>query len=307
MKKQKLIAIVGPTATGKSELAVKLALALNGEVISADSAQVYKGFQIGAAKISAGEMSGVRHHLLDIVGPETDYNIGLFQRDAKDAIADIASRGKLPIFCGGSGLYINAVINEGYALAETAPDPTYREELLALEAERGEGTLYQLLKEKFPNRAAKIHSHDYQRILRALELKSDSGDTAPSWESPYELSLYGLTMDREALYRRIETRVDEMFREGLVAEVEALLKAGYREDGNAMAALGYKEILPLFKGIYGKDEAKDVLKKNTRHFAKRQLTWFRRDPRIIWFDIGKEGTVTDIAKKIIALEKNILP
>ncbi len=306
MEKQKLMAILGPTATGKSELAVLLAKALNGEVISADSAQVYRGLDIGSAKISEGEKQGIRHHLLDIASPKTDYNVGLFQRDAQAAIEEIAARGKLPILCGGSGLYVNAVINSNYQLGKETPQPLQRKELLAMEAEKGEGFLYAMVREKFPNRAAKIHPHDYQRILRALEMTEDiTADRENNWESPYALSLYGLTMDREALYRRIENRVELMFAKGLVEEVRALLKAGCKEDGNAMSALGYKEILPYLSGDRDLQETKELLKKSTRHFAKRQLTWFRRDPRIIWFDVLTDGGNQSIADKIILLEKRL--
>lgn len=305
MEKQKLMAILGPTASGKSELAVLLAKRLNGEVISADSAQVYQGLNIGAAKISEGEKQGIRHHLLDIVNPKTDYNVGLFQKDAKAAIKEIAAKGKLPILCGGSGLYVNAVINSGYQLGQETAQPLRRKELLALEAEKGEGFLYAMVKEKFPNRAAKIHPHDYQRILRALEMTEDSADHQENtWESPYALSLYGLTMDRDALYRRIENRVELMFEKGLVEEVRSLLQAGCKKDSNAMSALGYKEILPYLNGDRTLLDTKELLKKNTRHFAKRQLTWFRRDPRIIWFDVLAEGGNQSIAEKIILLEKN---
>lgn len=308
MEKQKLLAIVGPTATGKSKLAVLLAKALNGEVISADSAQVYRGLNIGSAKISEEEKQGICHHLLDIVGPETDYNVGLFQKDARAAINEIAAKGKMPILCGGSGLYINAVINCGYRLENPTAQPLIRKELMAQEAEMGEGYLHAMVREKFPNRAAKIHPHDYQRLLRALEMTEDiDANINNNWDSPYLLSIYGLTMDRTALYRRIEKRIDQMFENGLVEEVRALLEAGYTTDGNAMSALGYKEILPYLNGDYDLDEAKELLKKNTRHFAKRQLTWFHRDPRIRWFDVSEDGGHKSIAEEIIILEKNMSP
>lgn len=304
MEKQKLLAIVGATATGKSELGVLLAKALNGEVISADSAQVYRGLDIGSAKISKGEMQGIRHHLLDIASPKTDYNVGLFQKDAKAAIAAVAAKGKLPILCGGSGLYVNAVINSGYQLGRETAQPSRRKELLVLEAEKGEGFLYGILKAKFPNRAGKIHPHDYQRILRALEMTEDSnGCKENDWESPYDLSLYGLTLERAELYRRIERRVELMFEKGLVEEVRSLLQQGCNEEGNAMSALGYKEILPYLRGERSLADTKELLKRSTRRFAKRQLTWFRRDPRLIWFDVLAEGGNQAIAEKIILLEK----
>lgn len=304
--KKKLIAIVGPTATGKSDLAVLLAKELGGEIVSADSAQVYRGLNIGSAKITEEEKCGIRHHLLDIVGPETDYNIGLFREDARTAIDDIHHRNNLPILCGGSGLYINSLINIGYNLAE---QPTGSKEQrirwMALEEKEGKGTLHRLLEEKFPHRAEKIHPNDYQRILRALEMTEDCAPEAKNqWESPYDLSLYGLTMERERLYRRIEERIDKMFAQGLVDEVAGLLAMGYQKESNALSALGYKEIIPLLEGKISQNEAVEQLKKGTRHFAKRQLTWFRRDPRIQWFDVFDDGGLKSIARKIIELEKS---
>lgn len=306
--KKKLIAVVGPTATGKSDLAVLLAKELNGEVVSADSAQVYKGLDIGSAKVTSDEMQGVRHHLLDIVGPETDYNIGMFQQDATNAIHDITDRGKLPILCGGSGLYINSVINEGYNLTESpSADKEKRDQWMQLEETEGKGTLHRILAEKFPHRAEKIHENDYQRILRALEMTDDiNPEKENAWESPYDLSIYGLTMDRELLYQRIEIRVDRMFSAGLIEEVRGLLEMGYQVGGNALSALGYKEIIPLLEGVATKEEAATQLKKGTRHFAKRQLTWFRRDPRIQWFDVFEDGGIERIAEKIIMLEKSTI-
>lgn len=304
--KKKLITIVGPTAIGKSDLAVTLGKSLKGEVISADSAQVYKGLDIGSAKITKEEQQNVPHHLLDIVGPETDYNIGMFQIDAKKAIDEITARGHLPILCGGSGLYVNSVVNEGYDLSDSpVSQPEKRKAWLAMEKEKGAGTLYAMLQEKYPNRAAKIHPNDYQRILRALEMEADlNPEQNTRWESPYELSIYGLTVERSKLYQRIEERVDKMFALGLAGEVDHLLKIGYRPEGNALSALGYKEIIPYLKGEITEETAKETLKKNTRHFAKRQLTWFKRDPRIRWFDLFEDGGITSIANSIISLEKN---
>lgn len=304
--KDKIIAVVGPTASGKSDLAVLLAKELGGEVISADSAQVYRGLNIGSAKITVEEQQGVPHHLLDIVGPETDYNIGCFQRDARCAIKSIVARGNLPILCGGSGLYINSVINKGYDLeGSSEANHEQRKSLMKWEAIKGEGTIHQMLTEKFPNRAAKIHPKDYQRILRAFEMTKDIDPNQEySWESPYNLSIYGLTMNRERLYQRIEKRVDRMFEQGLIEEVEKLIQLGYDPHGNALSALGYKEILPLLEGRYHRKEAAEILKRNTRHFAKRQLTWFRRDPRICWFEVVEENSIKEIANKIIHLEKN---
>ncbi|MEG0875068.1 MAG: tRNA (adenosine(37)-N6)-dimethylallyltransferase MiaA [Clostridiales bacterium] len=294
---KKLIAIVGPTASGKSNVAIELAKQCNGEIISADSAQVYKGLDIGTAKVSNSETQGIKHYLIDIVGAETEYNVGEFQKDAQNAIDEITAKGKMPILCGGSGLYVNSVINEGYDLGLTQGDPKKRKELAALEKEHGQGYLYGILAEKFPNRAKKIHENDYQRILRGLEMDADIDEnyTVNRWSSPYDLQIFGLQKERKLLYQGIDERVDNMFELGLIEEVAAALSMGYNPKGNALMALGYKEILPLLYGNAEVEEAKNTLKLNTRHFAKRQLTWFRRDPRIIWYDVGDFANIAEIS------------
>lgn len=297
---KKLIALVGGTATGKTAVAISLAGLLNTEIISADSAQVYKGLDIGTAKASSQEMKGIKHHLIDIVGPETEYNASLFCSDAAKAIENITNKEKIPILCGGSGMYINALIYKGYDLGSTAGDWHKRNQYLALEQANGKGYLHGLLAEKFPRRAAKIHPNDYQRTIRALEMTEDLTDEeqAEKWKSSFELQIFGLTRNRENLYQAIEARVEEMFSAGLVQEVEKALKLGYPIGGNAMSALGYKEIIPILQGEYSQDYAKELLKKNTRHFAKRQNTWFKRDPNIKWYDVEAYKTTEEIALNI---------
>lgn len=296
----KLIAIVGPTASGKSSVAIALAKKCGTEIVSADSAQVYKHLNIGTAKVTEEEKEGVKHHLLDIVGIETEYNIGLFQRDARNVIGEIQGRGKIPILCGGSGLYINSVINKGYDLGEIGGSQKKRDEYLALEKERGEGYLYSLFKERFPRRAEKIHPNDIQRITRGLEMNEDLSDEGENlkWDSPYDLRIFGLLRERETLYRGIDTRVDKMIANGLLQEVRNALAMGYAENGNAMSALGYKEMIPVIKGETSLDDAIVLLKKKTRHFAKRQLTWFRRDSRINWYDVDAYEDCDAIASDI---------
>lgn len=301
----RLIVIVGPTATGKSKVAVKVAKKINGEIVSADSAQVYIGMDIGTAKISHEEMSGINHYMIDVISPKQNFNIGLYQKKAKDIIERIQSDSHIPILCGGSGLYVNCIINNDYTLPQNSSDAGLRSYYLDLESKMGEGTIYRILSDKYPNRAKKIHPNDYQRILRALECESDVPENSiTSWDSSYNLSVYGLNMNRNLLYQKIEDRVDTMFEEGLIDEVNHLLKNGVDISGNAMSALGYKEIIPYIKGECSLEKAKETLKKNTRHFAKRQITWFKRDPRIQWYHIEKEADLDTISEDIIRLEKN---
>ena len=305
----RLLAVVGPTATGKSNLSVILAQRLNGEVVSADSVQVYKNFDIGSGKITQEEMNGVTHHLLSTYDSSTDYNIALFQRDAAKAIKDVQSRNKLPILCGGSGLYVNSLIYKAYQLDEKECDNELREKYLALEEQKGKGYLYNLLKEKYPNRASNLHPNDTKRIIRALEIGKDT-DTddintkeTNAWESNYELKIIGLTMERSLLYNRIEARVDKMIESGLIDEIRSLLDSGVKESSNAMQALGYKEFIPYINGECTLEEAVNTVKTNTRHFAKRQLTWFRRDPNITWYEVAKPEDLIDVANDI---EKNYI-
>ncbi len=290
--KSKLIAIVGPTATGKSDTAVALAARTNGEIISVDSAQVYRGLDIGSAKIKPSEMiaadgTAILHHLLDYLDPKEDYNIARFQIDAKAAIEDIQQRGKTPILCGGSGLYVHSLLNTSYQLEKEPGDAAYREELKELAAVKGLTYLYQRLQEEAPELAKKIHPNDEKRIIRALEKSRHGATKAPelNWESPYDLAIFGLYLPREILYQRIEKRIDQMLEAGLVAEVKSLLDQGVDPGSNALTALGYKEIIGYLAGRYDLEEAIRILKRDTRHFAKRQLTWFMRDPRIIWINI----------------------
>jgi tRNA dimethylallyltransferase len=284
MKKQPLVAIVGPTAVGKTDLSISLAKRFNGEIISGDSMQVYRGMDIGTAKITRQEMQGVPHHLIDIIDPDQAYNALQFQTMARQAILEIASRGHLPIVVGGTGLYINSLLYDYGFKGNT--DDAYRKSLESMTTEE----LYRHLIAERPDLTDQIKANDRFRIIRALEIMKTSGkasvrafDMPKNYQSPYDLCLIGLNMDRQRLYDRIDHRVDRMLEAGLVGELEILLSKGYNDKMQALQAIGYKEVIPFLKGECSLEEAVALLKKNTRHFAKRQITWFKRDPNIRWF------------------------
>ncbi|MDD2212162.1 MAG: tRNA (adenosine(37)-N6)-dimethylallyltransferase MiaA [Clostridia bacterium] len=285
---QPLVVIVGPTASGKTKIAVDLALRTGGEIISGDSMQVYRNMDIGTAKIKPAETKGVPHHLLDIKDLDEPFSVAEFQKLAREKITEIAGRGKIPFLVGGTGLYIQAVIDP-YEFTEQQNVLPYRHKLFSLAKEKGGNYLYQLLLNVDPVSAEKIHPHDLKRVSRALEYyhltrKPISGNrkAAPK-KSLYNLALIGLTLERSFLYQRIEQRVDQMMAEGLLGEVKSLLSKGYSLDLPAMQGLGYRQLINYLQGDYNLTEAVTLIKRETRRFAKRQLTWFRRDPRIKWF------------------------
>ena len=307
-KNNKLIIITGPTAAGKTDLSIGLAKLLDGEIISADSMQVYKGMDIGTAKIKPEEMQGVKHHLIDVFEPEHGMNVAEFKSLAKAAILDIQSRGKLPIMVGGNGFYIRAVLYDTEFEAEEG-NP-HREELTKL-SETPEGCikLYEMLQREDPEAAANIHPNNIKRVIRALEFKLNTGKlisrhnvTERDKESPYDFTYFVLTMNRDKLYQRIDRRVDIMVEEGLIDEVKGLMDRGLTEDHVSMQAIGYKEIYQYLSGVLTKDEAIELLKKNTRHFAKRQLTWFRHEKDVTWIDkdsFGNDEEILEYMSKII--------
>jgi len=301
-----LVVILGPTATGKTKIGVELALRLNGEVISGDSMQVYRYMDIGTAKITPAETKGVPHHLLDIKNPDEPFSVAEFQKEARTRIADIVSRGKLPFLVGGTGLYLQSVIDR-YVFAEQDNVQEYRLELLALADKHGKTYLHQLLAEVDPPAAAKIHPNDLKRITRALEYYRLTGQRISDnkearYSSLYQVVLIGLTMRRELLYQRIEQRVDAMMANGFLEEVKALLARGFTADLPAMQGLGYKQLVAYLQGACDLAEAIQLIKKETRHFAKRQLTWFRRDPRIQWFNAEEaEYNYEEIISQMIRL------
>lgn len=287
--KEKLIVIAGPTAVGKTELSIKLAKETGGEIISADSIQVYKGLDIGSAKIRPEEMQGVRHHLIDILEPTEPFDVALFQKLAKEAIADITGRGKIPIVTGGTGFYLHALIYDN-DFSDGASDPEYRA-ALEEEALDPDNDLYERLNKIDPDSVKAIPKGNMKRVIRALEYYHVTGKRISEHnrmerekESPYDLKFFVLTMPRDKLYERINLRVDKMVSEGLFTETEELLKAGVKPEMTSMQGLGYKQACLFFSGKYTKEEAIDAIKKETRHFAKRQLTWFRKEKEAVFID-----------------------
>lgn len=302
----KLLVIAGPTAVGKSKVAFQVARELDGEIISADSVQVYRGLNIGSAKPSAAERAMVPHHMLDIADAAENYTVADFQRDARDAVAHVQQRGKLPILVGGTGLYITAVIRD-YAFSESGQNEEIRERLKADAQKYGSVYLHQKLSEVDPQSSERIHCNDLRRIIRALEVYEQSKEPISGQVRKttgialYDMLVVVLTMPREQLYRRIDERVDQMMRQGLVEEVRTLLASGVSTYAKAMQSLGYRQISAYLQGELPLERAVELIKRDTRRYAKRQLTWFRREPDLIWLDLAKEGGESMAGKKICAL------
>ena len=289
-KKIPVIAIAGPTASGKSSLAMQLCKDLDGELISCDSMQIYKGMDIGTAKPTKQDMTEVTHHMIDICEPDTDYSAAAFAEDARKVIEEVYSRGKMPILCGGTGLYLDSVL-KGVDFGDMEPDLEYRAELFDFAEKHGVEALHARLAEIDPEAAAAIHPNNVKRVARALEICKLSGMTKTEWdkqairgESPYNACIIALDYkNREELYFRIHMRVDEMFKAGLVEEAKSLFEKGYlAPDTTAGGAIGYKELLGYLNGDMTEEEAADAIKTATRHYAKRQLTWLRRNPDVHW-------------------------
>ena len=288
--KRPLIVLTGPTAVGKTSLSISLAKAVNGEIISADSMQVYKKMDIGSAKIRPEEMQGVKHYLVDELLPEEEFHIVKFQQMAKAAMEEIYAKGKVPILVGGTGFYIQAVTKD-IDFTQAKQEDGYRRELEQLAAEKGNDYLHTMLQEVDPVSAKEIHANNVKRVIRALEFYhqnqspiSAHNQEQKEHETPYNLAYFVLNVPRELLYKRIDDRIDEMLEEGLLEEVEQLKKRGCHRGMVSMQGLGYKEILAYLEGEYPLEEAVRVLKRDTRHFAKRQLTWFRREKETIWIN-----------------------
>lgn len=298
-----LVGIVGPTATGKTDVGLELARGLGGEIISADSMAVYRGMDIGTAKPTPEDQAAAPFHLIDVVDPDEQFSVAEFKRLAGEAIDDILERGRLPLLVGGTGLYVKAVTS-GMNIPAVLPDTELRQELKA-EAERygGEHILAKL-REIDPQTAERLHPRDTKRIIRAIEVHSSTGvplselhRLAPSADVPYRVELYGLDAGRQELYNRIERRIDRQIEAGLVREVQDLLDRGYSRDLPAMKGLGYKQIAAYLAGECDLADAVELLKRDTRRFAKRQLTWFRADARIVWINTEGRSTV-EIAAEI---------
>ena len=310
MKKEEvktpLIILTGPTAVGKTALSVKLAQKTGGEIISADSMQVYRHMDIGSAKIRPDEMRGVPHHLIDVLEPQEEFNVTVFQNMAKKAIGEIRSRGHIPILAGGTGFYIQAVLYD-IDFTENAEETSVREALERTAEEKGAQYLHQMLKEVDPESAALIHANNIKRTVRALEYYMQTGqkisehnEKERSRQSAYNACYFVLNDGREKIYERIDRRVDRMLSDGLVREVQALKEMGCTRELVSMQGLGYKEILGYLDGEYDLDRAVYLIKRDTRHFAKRQLTWFRRERDVIWLNRQDFPSEDAILSRMIA-------
>ncbi len=294
----KFIVITGPTATGKTAISVALAKSLNTQIISADSCQIYKGMDIGTAKASASEMQGVIHHFIDIAEPGEEYSAALFKKQAFEIIDRLNSSGKIPIVAGGTGLYINSLVYE-LDFSSVSKDSEIRNRLEKTVDEQGVPYLYNKLKEKDPKYASIIAATDKRRIIRRLEIIEQGGSLDYDFRKQkegYDILIIGLKMPRDILYKRTDERVDEMLKAGLTKEVEVLYKRF--GDAASLKAIGYKELIGYFKKEYDYNEAVRLIKRNTRRFAKRQLTWFNRDSRIKWFDVNNGSSTETVLGQI---------
>ena len=289
-EKKPLVILTGPTAVGKTALSIKLASEIGGEIISADSMQVYRQMDIGSAKIKPEEMGGIPHHLIDILEPEKEFNVCLFEKLALEAMEQIYERGHIPVVVGGTGFYIQALLYQ-IDFTEEETDTAYRDKLWQLGEEKGNHYLHELLRKVDPESAEEIHENNRKRVIRALEFYENCGKPISTHNkeqrqktSAYNSCYFVLTDDRKKLYERIESRVDQMLSKGLVDEVRTLKERGCNASMVSMQGLGYKEILEYLDGRCSLLEAVEKIKKETRHFAKRQLTWFRREKDVIWLD-----------------------
>lgn len=300
--KRPLIILAGPTAVGKTALSVRLAKRINAEIISADSMQVYRYMDIGSAKIRPEEMDGVPHHLVDVLDPKEDFNVVRFQQMAKDAAREIWAKGRIPLVVGGTGFYIQALLYD-IDFTENDGDIVYRQELEKIAREKGGEYLHTLLEAADPQAALEIHPNNIKRMIRALEFHRQTGgkisehnEKERAKESPYNYAYFVLTDERRRLYERIDKRVDLMLGEGLEDEVRFLREQGVKRGATAMQGLGYKEIYAYLEGECTLEEAVRVIKRDTRHFAKRQLTWFKREKDVIWADrslLGGDDAIMD--------------
>ena len=309
MARQRLIAIAGPTASGKTALSIELSRRISGEVVSCDSMMVYRGMDIGTAKPTRAEMDGIPHHMIDVADPAENYSAARYRDEARAVIADIASRGHMPIMCGGTGLYIDAVTRD-MSFARTPADDELRARLEKELNEQGAQSMHDRLSKIDPPTAARLHANDTRRVLRALEIYYSTG--APMSQSAertgenrelYDLTLIALNMPRARLYDRINRRVDMMCGQGLFEEVAGLIANGLNRECTAMQALGYKEIAQALAGEVSREEAISNLKQRTRNYAKRQLSWLRRDTRVNWLDIDENDTAATLTERAIAIIK----
>ena len=310
MPKEKLVVILGPTATGKSYCGIELAKRFHGEIISGDSMLVYRQMNIGTAKPSEEELKTVPHHLVNILPPDASYSVADFQQQAAETVTGITERGNLPILVGGTGLYIKALL-EDYRFSGVEENPALRLKLETFAAKEGNGKLFEWLRREDPEAAARLHPNDVRRVIRALEaaLSGDKVSQAKQNELKYEATVFGLSMERDFLYERINCRVDRMLQDGLEEEVRSLLEAGVPTNCLSMKSLGYRQMAEYLTGRCSFAAAVDNIKKGTRHFAKRQITWYKKMPYIHWFTVDKnlnyEKIVTDMADTLVKKIKRL--
>lgn len=304
MDKERVVVILGPTATGKSHCGIELAKRFRGEVISGDSMLVYRQMDIGTAKPSAEELQAVPHHLVNILPPDASYSVADFQQQAADLIQQITERGNLPILVGGTGLYIKALL-EDYRFSGVEENPELRRQLEQFAQEQGTEALFERLQMEDPEAASRLHPNDIRRVVRALEtaLSGDRVSQEKQSELKYDAMVFGLSMDRDFLYERINRRVDRMLEQGLEEEVRSLLKAGLPADCLSMKSLGYRQMAEYISGKCDFATAVNNIKRGTRHFAKRQITWYKNMPYIHWFTVDRslnyEKIVTDMANALV--------
>ncbi len=307
MKEEKnpLVILTGPTAVGKTSLSIELARRIGGEIISADSMQVYRGMDIGTAKIRPDEMGGIPHYLVDILDPDQAFNVVLFQQKAREAMEKIRSHGNIPVVVGGTGFYIQALLYDiDFSVHEEGEE--YRRRLTLTAREKGAEYLHARLAEVDPEYAASVHFHNLKKVIRALEYYRETGQKLSDHnrqqkekESPYNFVYFVLNHDRQILYDRIDRRVDRMMEEGLLEEVKGLADRGYTDDLVSMQGLGYKEFFACFRGEASLDQVVDRIKQETRRFSKRQLTWFRREKDVVWINKGDFSSEEEILDRMI--------
>jgi len=304
--KPKLLVLVGPTAVGKTKLSLRLAAEYGAEIISGDSMQVYRGMDVGTAKATEEERKQIPHHMIDIHDPDHPFSVAEFQERARKLIDEIHARGKLPFIVGGTGLYVESLCYD-FQFSEVGSDEAFREEQMLFAEQYGSEALWERLKQIDPESAERLHPNDQRRLIRALEVYHLTGERLSDQlkvqkkVSPYELCIVGLTMDRALLYERIEQRIDQMIGEGLVDEVRGLLQAGYGKQHISMQGLGYKEIIGYLEGTMSWEDTVVLLKRDTRRFAKRQLSWFRHMKDIEWMDVTDVGNISAHLRQIHAI------
>ena len=303
--KENLFILLGPTAIGKTEVSISLAQKMKGEIISADSMQIYKYMDIGSAKVTKEEMDGVKHHLVDILYPDEEFTVANYKSKAKQLIAELNSENKIPIVAGGTGLYINSLVYD-LNFTEVPPNEEFRRKLEIIAEQKGNEYIHERLENIDEESSKKISPNDQKRVIRALEIYEVTGKTMSEYNKDfrkpveaYNLVMIGLNMDRARLYERINQRVDIMIERGLIEEVKSILAKGYNKDLVSMKGIGYKEIIMYLENIITLEESIELIKQKSRNYAKRQLTWFRRDDRIKWIDLDNYSEKQSLTREII--------